>query len=489
MDDLTSSILEELHHNKKIDVDARLKSMTDEDLNKIYEKMSSPYSFNLPGTKSYTNLSYTNVREDYAIKNITTALIGFLFRCLDEYKVPAECEPVSMEDYIKNPSIIEPREHDFIDERKMGKIKQHMEQMGNKVHIYNFLMDRFQYNPDKHVRIAYTPNPKDPERTPVDTKITRKGKRYGNSVRTRDGKLKGTRIAKINKKKMRDIRRRQEKNLEEDEKVDINNIDALSEDDTPDALIENDLETHVPKLAEDIVREVIPSADYFYFFNRYRNRHYDIFHKATMDLYNEKHDLDIAFSVHEQHDTIEEADAYRHKHKEDTPYTIYTIQNNKWIFSGPWEENRDRMEFFNKNTAVMEAIMEGNKDDAMMAKDIVNNRVRIAKEQNVEEVGPDDESFLRYKMSNRPEVARMGAININDTAYADNVDDDDTQSRNIPLVPEKEALEVDIFSLSDGGRKLTKGMLYTKAIAPDEEGGAMPISAQESYRLKNQNVE
>ena len=529
--EITSTILDEIQHNADSNVDKYIDTMTADQLDKLFDSIKSPYSFSLPGNHAFTNMSYTNLRENYVDKFNTVAKIAFLFRTLDEYKVPAECEPVSMERYIADPSIIEPQEHDLEDNRKMGKITENIEWMKHKVHVYNFLIHAFKYNPDKHVRIAYRPNPKDPERTPVDTKVSRLGLRRANSVRTRTGKLRGTRIGKMNKKTLANLAAH--RRVVSEEKKEIN--EELTESNIEKAELKTEEETstttpsfktlatdpELPTIAsidegltmksenltmksenttlkkiEDIVREVIPPADYFYFFDKFKSVHYAKLHKATVDLYPEKHDMDIAFNIHEQHKTIEEADAYRHKHKEDTPHTIHTIQNNGWVFVGPWEQNRERMEYYNKHTSVMEAIMEQNQEDSKIVKDIVNNRVRLAKEANVAEVGPDDPSFLRFKASNRPEVARMGAVNINDPMYVENDDltleEENSEykttpspSSTVPIVPESESIEVGVISLSKGGKSMTTGIMHTRAFAPDQEEGAMPTDNRTTAELKN----
>lgn len=498
-DEITSAILDEIQHNANSNVDKYMENMTAEQLDKLFESIKSPYSFSLPGNHAFTNMSYTNLRENYVDKFNTVAKIAFLFRTLDEYKVPAECEPVSMESYIADPSIIDPQEHDLEDNRKMGKIKENMEWMKHKVHVYDFLMHAFKYNPDKHVRIAYRPNPKDPERIPVDTNVSRLGARRGNSVRTKTGKHRGTRVGKMNKKTLANLvaRRRgteeKEAKIEADDKEEVSTAEVNDIDVNENVIPDTESHSTSPKEVEDIVREVIPPADYFYFFDKFKSAYYAKLHKATIDLYPEKHDMDIAFNIHEQHKTIEEADAYRHKHKEDTPHTIHTIQNNGWVFVGPWEQNRERMEYYNKHTSVMEAIMEQNQEDSKMIKDIVNNRVRIAKEENVAEVGPDDPAFLRYKASNRPEVSRMGAVNINDPMYVENDDpeikeltnDSSKKQPSVPIVPENDSIEVGVISLSRGGKSMTTGIMHTKAIAPDQDGGAMPTDNKLLNNLKN----
>tara|TARA_B100001179_G_scaffold224478_1_gene203225 strand:- start:246 stop:1364 length:1119 start_codon:yes stop_codon:yes gene_type:complete len=368
-------------------------------------------------------------------------------------------------------------------------------------------MSVFQYNPDKHVRIAYTPNINDPERTPINTKIAKLGIKKGNSIVTKSGKLRGTKTGIMNRKTISDLKyqRSRMKGKKDEEKI-IDNADADTDDaaDTDDDDDDADVDIS-PKKIEDIVTEVIPPADYFYLFDKFKSVHYEKLHKITTDLYSEKHDMDIAFNIHEQHKTIEDADIYRHKHKEDTPYTIHTIQNNNWVFTGPWEENRERMEYYNKNTSVMEAIMDQNHEDSKMIKDMVHNRVRIAKEENIKEVGPDDSSFIKYKSLNKPEVAKMGAISINDTKYADDDDEyfkeDDrritkkrkrnknenktTNINTIPIVPENKSIEVGVISISKGGKNVTKGTMHTRAFAPNEKKGATPTDSDKIMELKN----
>ena len=475
-DEITSAILDEIQHNADSNVDQYIDNLSVDELDTLFDSIKSPYSFSLPGNHSFTNMSYTNLREKYLDKFNTVAKIAFLFRTLDEYKVPAECEPVSMESYIADPSIIDPQEHDLKDTRKMGKIEENKEWMKHKVHVYDFLIHAFKYNPDKHVRIAYKSNPKDPERAPIDTEVSRLGASRGNSVRTRTGKLRGTRVGKMNKKMLADLTLRRRGVSKKKEKP----------SETPEPTTTHVNNDTTPKKIEDIVREVIPPADYFYFFDKFKSVHYAKLHSATVDLYSEKHDMDIAFNIHEQHTNIEDANAYRHKHKEDTPHSIHTIKNNRWVFVGPWEQNRERMEYYNKHTSVMEAIMTQHQEDSKMVKDIVHNRVRLAGEANVAEVGPADPAFLRYKANNRPEVAKMGAVNINDPMYVENDDEENKTVRSsIPIVPESESIEVGVISLSKGGKHMTTGVMHTRAIAPDQEGGAMPTDNRTTAELKN----
>ncbi len=538
-EELLDSILDELEHNYDGNMEKFCEDKSLDEVEELYNKIVSQYSFKLPGNHNFTNMSYTNVRQDYVVKLMTTGLIGYLFRCLDEYKVPRECEHVSVEEYVKNPAIIDPMEYDLKDSRKMEKHAENKKWMEIKINIYEFLMDRFSFNPDKHVRIGYWPNEDDPERNPVTTKAAVEGIKAGNSVRTKKGKLKGTKYSKLTREKLRtrvetkqeevteeewnnksDIERTQWYNehsklvesmldkSEEDQKLakkiiadqgDSDELDTIKnvteqrsgdhESHTVESLMSSDSEesdddeeeydSGYPKgSTADIIRSVLPAADYFYHFNRYFEKFYEPLRKGTTDLYAEKDDMDIAFAIWEQHENIEEANIFRNKHKNDTPHTIHTIQNNRWVFTGPWEQNKERMECYNKNTGVMTSMLDKNIEDNKLVEDMVHNRVRIAKEENVAETGPPDEAAMRYFSSNKPEAAKLGAVNINSAAYADNYDSDDNvkkkkkkkkrkPKKKIPIVKEEDALEIVVHNLTGGGKSYSKRKMYTRAEEPD----------------------
>jgi len=452
------------------------------------------------------------------IKLITTATVGFLFRALDEYEVPSECEVVPMEEYIKDPSRIDPSEHDLKDERKLQKIEENKMWMERKRWIHKFLMDRFSFNPDKHVRIGYWPSETDPERDPVTTKSAREGINIGNTIRNKKGKLRGTKLSKRTRTRLDQMQSHTSPTSEEvkvqeikvqeikvQEVVDTVDVAEVKESDVVDTVdtvdvaevkvqdvrveesesdsdydsgsdMEEDDSGYDKGSVEDVIRNVLPSADYFYHFSRFLSRFYKPLHKGTIDLYAEKHDVDIAFAIWDQYTDENEANEFRHKHKNDSSFVINTIRNNGWVFTGPWEQNKERMEYYNKNTDIMKAMIDKKIEDNKMVEDMVHNRVRIAKEKNVAEVGPDSDAWLKYSSANRPDVASMGALNINSGAYAETDKPSKSQKRNrrrrkkskpLPLVDEKDSIEIDVISLSKGGKEMKIGKMHTRAVAPD----------------------
>ncbi len=518
MDDenYVTTILREIEFDYDGDTAAWCKDQSTEDVDKVIDIIKDPYAFQLSGTHKFTNLSYTNCREDYYKKFITTSQIAYSFRRLEEWHVPLECEPVPIEDYVIDPSIIDPTENDLKDNLKMSRIEEQKKWMDIKMHIQDFLMDIYQFNPNKHVRTGHWPNNADPERNPINTREAKAALRSGNSVRTKSGKFKGTKHSKharniLTKKlpafpeeksaeppnpleEMKEIEPTKEYNPNTFQKqiestAQTNSTSVIIEDVTVESESESDSESSeddsgYPRGSPgDIVRRIIPPADYFHMFNMFIENHYAVLHEATTDLYAEKHDLDIGFAVWDVHKDKDNANLFRNKHKDDTPFVIHTIQNNKWTFVGPWQENRDRMEYFNSNTEILSSMLDKKKEDNKLLGDLVHNRVRVSKNKNVEETGPMSESALQYFAANPSEAAKMGAVNINDDRYAGNDDDKNKpiskskkkrirqkkKTSNIPVVPEKEALEIVTHVFKKGGKDYKRGKMHTRVIKPDKD--------------------
>jgi hypothetical protein len=63
-----------------------------------------------------------------------------------------------------------------------------------------------------------------------------------------------------------------------------------------------------------------------------------------------------------------------------------------------YAKNRENMQFYNKNNRVLQEIIEAAEAGQKLGKDLVNKRIQRKKQQNIEEVGPDDDGFTKkYK--------------------------------------------------------------------------------------------
>ncbi len=122
----------------------------------------------------------------------------------------------------------------------------------------------------------------------------------------------------------------------------------------------------------------------------------------------------------------------------------------------------------------MSSMMDKHIEDNKIVEDMVHNRVRIAKEENIKEVGPDSDAWVKYSAANKPSVASMGAININSSVFVNEEKEAPKKrkkkrkkSKPVPIVDESEAIEIGVISLSKGGKDVKISKMYTAAQEPD----------------------
>ena len=320
-------------------------------------------------TNKFYAYSLINLHEEYLKKFLMTSLIGFLYRRGDEWGVPDGDYVMPIEEMdiqqIKKDYIAE----NVIDgkvvlrqERKVGVSGgegfSQEETKYNKFKraiIREFLDELFVYNPDLHVRSAYQSNKEDPERKVI-------------------GKSKSKK--------------------------------------TPVP------ETSQPKLTkhQEYLRTTshIPPADLFHLFNYYINSNVDALRIATRDLYCEKPDLDHLLIIYKDFDTMEQYNDFVHKHEDDVTADIRCATQNQWTFQAMFGRNVDRRQFYNKNTRILQEMLDHVEAGQKLGRDMMQKRIKRKKDQNIEECGPDDEKFLKdYKASMNSKMKKAGIRNIN----------------------------------------------------------------------------
>ena len=82
----------------------------------------------------------------------------------------------------------------------------------------------------------------------------------------------------------------------------------------------------------------------------------------------------------------------------------------------------------------------------------MKKKITTKKQENIEKAGPDDPSFVAWSKENSS-LHDMGCENINQASYADDECPDD-------------AIQVDVFKVSQVRNEFTKGKFYTEAEAP-----------------------
>lgn len=174
-----------------------------------------------------------------------------------------------------------------------------------------------------------------------------------------------------------------------DDKTDIKNfIDSIFEF-NPDYHVKQD-----NKENKDFVfnkefkkKSINIPKDTFYRYSNYLEINYDYMRSITDKIYPYKDDLDFCINVYDTFDTLESAKEFTRKHEDEFVHSVMTLENNNWTFLGSFKENRERVEFYNKNTDLLEKIIKHTEEDQKLGKDLLKNRVTNEKRSNIRKHG------------------------------------------------------------------------------------------------------
>lgn len=377
---MTSNLEEQLSNldvDDKDSISALIEQIGEAELKDEYKNLN-PYGRMVEGSDKYSCFSFINLREEYMTKLLTTSMIGFIYRMCDEYNVPDTA-------YIK--PAFELKEEDFRDvstelpeDYAPGTATEEPKaNQKRRLIIREFLDTIFQYNPDIHVRSAHTPNPSDPERKPLNLR-RRKNNQKGPTRRAKQAR---------NKFKPEFVRKKDDGR-------------------PPD-----------PKDVEDFTRRVIPPADTFARFARYRDSNYEELRDAVKDIFGLKPDLETALCIYKGDFSSEKkASEFIETHRDNMVVDIMAAKNSSWILLGPFKQNRDRINYYNENVRVLQQIIEQREADLKMGKQLTMKRISNKRKQNEKETGKRAEGILknyRSEMGIDERMKSMGADSI-DTA-------------------------------------------------------------------------
>lgn len=412
---MSSTILSDQLNNllNELDEDS-LAKMSDDEILELRKELN-PYGRTIEGSNKILTYSYTDLRHSYLQKMVVTTMIGFLNRMCDEWRVPDGIPVIPVYEYVKDPSKLDEFEKTLQKPELMREqLDENKANMQKRVIIKEFLEDMFQYNPDFHVRSAYRPNPKDPDRSLISSPA---GQLAIYQLKQSDPEFA---------ENMFIYEREQKKNK-----------DAIPSDEV------------ISKL-RDYCIEMIPPSDIYHRYQYYYDSNYEELKEIVNDLYCEKAELEAALNPYAWFDTEDDADKFIDKHKSEVISSIYKAHSGKWNIFAPYKKVRESMRYFNKNTMVLEEIAKQIERDSKLGADLMKKRIKVKKKKNIEQEGPDDPAFLKWKEHNTT-LKDMGA------QMVDSKDDYEYDPN---------ALEVPVFRLSGGGSKLEKTKFYTQAEVP-----------------------
>lgn len=333
--------------------------------------------------KSYANVSIINYREQYLTKLLMTALVGYLHRTAAE--------------------------HRNIDEAELPEEVRKVPLGVREAIIRSFVGRNFEFNPELHIRAAHTENAKDPERKPkaeaisTATGLSVKGKSVENKIRSKTDQTYSY---------LRDIIGHGYTALSAATDATSKVLQVLTDDTVPVEDVQGILMRNLAVLnhikedlgaiatplsaAETLTAYVEPPADTFHNFKRYFENNYEQLRDTVKHLYDEKPDIEFAVKFYKAFKSSESARDYRSQHEADFTDDVFTIESGVVTVLAPFKQNRERLDFYNKNTEVMKQLIQQMESDHKLGKDMMEKQIKTKKKKNIEEAGPDHPDLQQY---------------------------------------------------------------------------------------------
>jgi hypothetical protein len=441
-----------------------ISKIPDEDIIEI-KKRINPIGTFAPETKSHAVMSIINMKDIFMRQFLTTSIIGFAYRRLSEYR-PAYITAME-EDYARRINAITEGDNvqerrDAMREECARKVKQHTD--AHRTVARDFLDSVFRFNPDRHVRRAPSELPTDayeiitgikepsPDAAPPSAaeteldKITEEALREATASLTEDIKKYNAPPAIPTPTPIDDVSRatyeaaglvyrqaraasgsiaqayrmiseekaRIESGLSTLTPLDVNRPAEL--EDTRRLLmkfrarIDDAASTVGPFASERSIMEtqnvlqISPPADVFHHLGRYIDTHYEILHILTQLIYRTPPGIENIVIYYDTFDDEAKAKEYIRTHEAEFRADPKVIENGAVTILGPFRENREQVDFYNRHTEALRLMMEQVEKDQKLGKDLTKKRIMDAKRK----AGPDDQVGLDRYMSARGIVSAFG---------------------------------------------------------------------------------
>jgi hypothetical protein len=166
---------------------------------------------------------------------------------------------------------------------------------------------------------------------------------------------------------------------------------------------------------------MIPPADLFMLFNIYYQTHYEEMRSAVRALYCENPLFELAINPYSVHKTQEDADKFKKQHADEVITEVFTAQTGKWNFFDCFKEQRESVNYYNKDTIILEEMTKQMERDAKLGQELMAKRIVKEKKKNIIEDGPDAETFNKWKQENA-ELSKLNAKYVGDMVNDDVVE-------------------------------------------------------------------
>lgn len=413
------------------------------------EKHLNPYNATIFGPEKYTCISFTNLKEKYMQKLLTTALIGFTYQIANEYTIEDEDlkADLNKEDYmeiVENPD------------------KSNAEHIKNlEVQYFNEMKNEFCDSMCKQLDATEYELTEDDE-TELHIEVNKKIKSEFLDKTVFNNE-------KFLKKKAELI----EQQSKDEQEVITRFLDKLFKfnpnEHTTSVYNPDNGDPERQTNPNNEFTSVIPPNDTYGRFNYYYDVNYEKLRQAVQYLYNDKPDTEVAINIYDSFDTIEECNEYIEKNQENVICNILNLTNYKWNLLGSFKQNRDRISFYNSHTKILENIMKQQEEDAKMGKVLLDARVRKKKVKNIKEYGKDHPSFLKYAKCNPNDISINATkidIDENKVTVTEEIEIAETGAEVDEDGTPMDCVEIGVTSINLKDNSIKTGKIYSKAEKP-----------------------
>lgn len=402
--ELLDSLINEINSGNMEAVEEKIAQLSEDQLDALFGEAQPFKSLGTASTEKFVLGSVSNLREKYLKKLITTAMVSFLFQMKDEFSVDEKDLTTPL------------NKDEFYEEAPATKLPE------------NFNMDIL-YN-EELTKLYQTKFPtgtitvyKDMEATLGEDDLLAVSKNVNDRYEELTRNEKTFNATKYNEA-LEDATNAQSVC----ERVVINRFlewlfkfDAERDTQEGHQEVEDDPErTDIKKLkGTDPVYDNIPPNDTHCRFNAYYDINYEKLRDATHNIYNVKPDLEHAMIVYDIKDTQEEVDSFIHKYGSTSKYDIVSFPQNRWTLMGPFKENRERVDYYNKHNNIIKSMLEQQETDAALGEELMKKRVKNKKVKAEKVFGKDSPQFEEYRNLNPSQLEQKYNGKVEETEDGD----------------------------------------------------------------------
>lgn len=457
---IAEELIEDVKNGKTEEVNRKLKKFTPEELDIVMKETQPFKSVGTASKDKFVVASVNNLREEYYKKLLTTTFVGFLYQMCEEYTIQDEHlkEKVDANQFMEEV----PRDESFDLEYNYVYCKE----------VFAYYKETY---PDKDQSVEL----KEVEKELSEDELTDLSIR-ANKVIEEHNKTKMV----LNKTKLYDYMQQkvEEQSKEEREVIQrfLNNLFKFNPSEHAQASYEEkeDIQEKDPERKpiqpnsedplESTVYTNIPPNDTFSRFTSFFEVNYEKLRQATHNLYNVKPDLEYAMIVYDVFNDYKEVEKFIHKYTTDSKFSFLTFALNTWTFLGPFDKNKERIKYYNKNNKILEGMLEQQEKDAILGEQLIKDRIKKKKVKNTKYYGPDDPNFAAYRKENPSVLESEYGITVTETEDGGikveeevEVGEDGTpvDEEGTPL----NAIEFDVHSINAKTGAMSTKKMYSKA--------------------------